>query len=353
MPYPMPPGLRIPYDSDGTVGILRSKPSTLVNMVDIHPNALRAMNSTVGGGMFVGTDHWERSDLTTSSSSEGTGAFFALLFPLPTRLRGIFLSAARATNPQTPNATYASDTQRVETSQNSTNGVDGDWNFVGNLVRGATLVTGKTGISVVHATSGAELIPEVDTRNVKDYYRKLKAESGVGIEDLSGAAMRNVVAIRVWPHAQDSGLAQQNYAHGNFHLHLYGEPDSEASDKEYLQGWRSTSDMRLGAATLSWGDLPLGSSSDKTFRIKNHSDTKTAVNVVVSVEDPMFYPTPSPASQILFSLDGGISWSASVTLAGIGPNTVSGNILMRRVTPTDAPLSSWSPKVRFDAESWT
>ncbi len=356
MPFKMPPGLRIPYDVDGTIGILKQGTSLGGNLYDMHPDGLKALNGLTGLGMRVTSDYWASvgngEDYYTAYSGSGSGEngmAVTLIFPTPTRLRGLFYSyagGAYATNRQ-------NDGVLLQTSKNSTNAVDGDWSPVVQLrsVEIPTLPVSGSGQSGKDAITGATVNSGSYERykEIRPYYRSLRAEDGVGIYDLSGAEYRNVKAIRIFPTLYVFPVP----AAGWLYLHLYGEPDTEALGSDHLQAWRADQDMRLGGATLSWGDVPLGSSSDKAFRLKNQSSSSTANDISIYASSDLFAPSPLPASQFVFSIDGGTTWATTVTMGAIGPGTISPEILIRRVTTLDAPLGSWSPKVRFDVGSWS
>lgn len=346
MPFAMPPGLRLAYDTDGTIGLFHPDASVGGGVQEISPDALAAMNSTYGAGAEftlaqASTDYYRglriRSDVSDAAEAS---VFYALLFPVPHRLRGIFIT------------TYPADWYRIETSVDTTNGLDGTWTLLDEYVLGTNvpLIEGLTSVNLLTGARGTQT-----AISPKDYYRLLQHDNtdGVGIMPLAGVAARNVSGVRIYPYRD-----RKNPSSGNslplhsMHLHLYGEPDTEAQGSDYLQGWRADSDMRLGGATLNFGDVPLSSSSDKQFRIKNQSASHTANNVVISASDLMFYPIPSPAAQFVFSLDG-MTWTSSVTVSAIGPGTVSSVIYVRRVTPANAALTTWSPKLNFVVGGWT
>lgn len=368
MPFGMPPGLRIPYHSDGTVGLIRRSAEYGGGLLDIHATALAAMNSETTGGMVVpdantvapNAQIWGTYDQYDVNGMADQAVFFSLFFPLPTRIRGLFLSTARSFSnsyydaPTEPSANrYAADSNRVEVSKDSTNGIDGTWQLLDIAVRGNIPLIGSNMAGTDPITGNARTAsPFGGARPVKNYYRNIYMDDDTGIRTVGGGAARNVRAVRVFPLTTDSLGNTSAQSWGNFHFHLYGEPDTDALGQNYLQGWRSDSDMRLGAATLSWGDVPLSSSGDKTFRIKNMSDSDTANDVVVDAFDGYNYPV-GVEDQFLFSLDGGDTFFSSVTLGGIGPGTVSSEIIMRRVTPATAPLTTYSPQIRFTVGSWT
>lgn len=331
MPFAMPPGLRIPYDIDGSVILYHPANSVGGGVQEMHANAAAAMNSTYGGGAYFTTSEFPNSSGLPNSTTlpRDSYPFFVIIFPLPTRIRGLFYSGAAGS-------------VLVETSKDTTNGIDGTWTHEGQFSRGSVADTDQ--MVGARVTTGADQLVSAGTRSPKDFYRLLFAESGAGIHEVPGASWRNVRAIRVFPVISNP--------QGEYHIHLYGEPDTDAIGQNYLQGWRADSNMRLGGAALTWGDVPLESSSDKTFRLKNQSATDTANSIVVSAENLRYYPTPSLASQFLFSLDGA-TWTPTVTIGAIGPGAVSSTIYVRRVTPANSPLTTWSPRFRFAVGSWT
>lgn len=370
MPFGMPPGLRIPYDTDGTVGLIRRSAEYGGGLLDIHPNALKALNGEMTAGMVVpaantsipGTLIWGISDLYDVAGIGDMGVFFALFFPVPMNIRGIFLSTARSYSNGLYDGTgepssniYATDFNRVEASKDSTNGLDGTWGLLDNSVRGLVPHTGvdRAGIDPLTGAARTATVTAGD-RPVKNYYRNIYMNDGVGIRSVGGEVARNVRALKIYPLETDSIGTAAASTWGNFILHLYGEPDTNAFGQNFLQAWRSDYDMRLGEDTLSWGDVPLSSSGDKIFRLRNMSNLNTANSIVIDAFDGIDYPTgPAVSDQLLFSLDGGVNFFSSVTIGSLGPGTVSGNIILRRVTPANSPLTTYSPKIRFDVGSWS
>ena len=356
MPFSMPPGLRIPYDSDGTIGLVHPSVSLGGGVLDLHANALRALNTTMGSGMYVPGSIWADGDARSETAIDADAAntpFICMIFPVPTRLRGFFFSRA-AEQSGSPTDTddirkYFSDRVYVEASKDSSNGIDGVWEPLGIFVRGdipwqPNATPGISAVSGATATSGAGVYTR--SRAVKDVFRNVYDESQVGIHSFAGVAARQVKALRIYPLTPNSNNTSSANARGWYFLHLYGEPDTDALGQNWLQAWRSDSNMRLGGATLSWGDVQVASSSDKSFRIKNQSTTKTANDIVISVEDPLYYPAHI-ADQFVMSLDEE-TWTSTLTIGAIGPETISPTIYLRRVTPADSPLTTYSPKIRFD-----
>lgn len=132
-------------------------------------------------------------------------------------------------------------------------------------------------------------------------------------------------------------------------VHLYGEP-APGQNPHRLQLVKAGSDVRLDPAELDWGNVPRGSSADKTFRVKNLSPTLTAQSVRVAME-ALTDTTPAVAGQHTLSIGGG-SFLAQVNVGDLAPGAISGVVTLRRITPTNATLSLWWMRVFAEANAW-
>lgn len=113
-------------------------------------------------------------------------------------------------------------------------------------------------------------------------------------------------------------------------IHLYGDiPITANTDR--VEFWDSVQDQKLDKMGLDFGDIVAGTSVTKQFRIKNLSTTKTA-NGVDIVRDNNGGPTVNDAmaAALQFSIDGGTTWSNSVSIASIAPGGYSAVIRARR-----------------------
>lgn len=133
-------------------------------------------------------------------------------------------------------------------------------------------------------------------------------------------------------------------------LHIYGDI-SAGSEGDSLQLWDPAVDQRIAAAALDFGDVPRSNVSQKQFRVKNRSATKTANSVVVGLE-ALTDATPSLGSQYQFSLDGS-TWASTVTVTSIAPGAISPLVYVRRSTDAAAALSVWAARVTCVPGSWT
>lgn len=166
-----------------------------------------------------------------------------------------------------------------------------------------------------------------------------------------GGAYRTSIQSVNLPAAKGIRFGQHSWSYDGIlnNIHTYGRP-SAGQTLDALQTWHPTLDQRVGGAFFDWGDTPRGSTADRTFRIKNLSDTYTANDVVVSVTS-LSDTTPSYAGSFLFSTGG--SFTSTVTIPIIYPNGISDPVTVRRVTPSNAVLSLWATRMKAEATSWT
>jgi hypothetical protein len=240
-------------------------------------------------------------DLATTPISEDyylTLTKYALIFPELRDIIGVFAATS-----QEVFTTF-------ETSTDTTNGFDGTW----------TARTPANGGSATGRT-------------------KVHVRNNIAATSLSG-----VKAVRWGWDPYDANQAKVHV------LHLYGTLASgESPDR--LRIWHPTLDQEVGPAHFDWGNVPRGSSADKTFRLKNNSSTLTAGTISVSIEAPT-NTTPSVSGQHTFSTDG-TTFGATASLATLAPGALSPVITLRRVTPTNAALALWWARVIATAAFWT
>lgn len=266
-----------------------------------------------------------------------------MLFPEPLRLDGIFWAAVNHNYP--PSGNGRSTSADIYTSPNTTNGTDGDWTLLGTfdgLLQG--VANSPYTLPATRVITGAEVT--TDFFATREFYRHTRAVHGNGIEP---TLARQVRGIRVAPNIPPASYGIEYTA---MILHLYGTPDTQASG-DFLVPWSPTLSRRLAPGWLVWDDDVPSTSEDKSFRLKNLSTAKTANDIVLTAEEEKFFESPSAADQILFSLDSGATWTNTVTITALSALTVSPEILIRRDTPANAPLGSWSPVLKFDVGSWT
>jgi hypothetical protein len=87
-------------------------------------------------------------------------------------------------------------------------------------------------------------------------------------------------------------------------------------------------------------------------RVKNVSPTKTAANVRVSFDIVTDSAAPSVPGQFFVSFGGG-AFLSQVNVGTLAPGAISGPITVRRVTPSNAQLGLWLPRISAVADSMT
>jgi hypothetical protein len=199
----------------------------------------------------------------------------------------------------------------IQTSVNTTNGVDGTWTGQGNWVNSSATV--------------GQMRTDIQTVN----FLGVKAISFGGFP--SGG----------W------------WSHGA--MHVYGTI-AAGQTPDRLRFWHPTLDEALDdntsadGAWLDFGDATRSTTADKTFRIKNNSSTLTANGINLTTA-ALTDASPTLPAQFTYS-DGG-AFSTSLSVGNLAPNTLSAVITIRRTTPSNAALSLWTARVTADPTSWS
>lgn len=336
MPYPAPPGPRIAYDLDGSAVLVQDSVSQV--WLDAHPLAVRALNDERGAGIYgdAGRDpHWGLSAVPS---------VLVIIFPSAIRLRAVLADTQMVT---IFSQTIIRRRATVETSVNSTNGSDGDWIDLNVPLVDASVQWNNGGsLPCADAILGTPLTAARMTLN--DTYRRADPNFPGSYVEVAGAGTRQVKAVRI----TRLGTGSTSMDSVNMHVHLYGEPDTEALT-ERLEFWNPTVDLPIPAGFLDWGDVPLSSSADKSFRVRNMSSLKTANAIVLDFLLAASSTSPAPDGFFLLSADSGETWASTLDIAALAPNSVTGEILVRRTVPLGAQLSNWAPRLSADVGSWS
>lgn len=267
--FPDPPGLRMAFDRDGSDVVTHNGSAAPTSLVQADRQKINDESMT--------------ADVSLPSGQN----YLAIIFP---NLRDLVALGARFGD---------AGTYTVETSTDTTNGLDGTW----TTLSGASSNTAFDPSGVGHRTT----------------WRALSASA--------------IKAVRFTV----SGLGADRKVYG---VHLYGSIAAGETPDRLV--FTDPLGNPLTAAFFDWGDVPRGSSADKAFKVKNNSTTKTATTVTVSI-DALTDPTPSVAAQYYLSLDG-VTFSASLSIPSIAPGA-SVDVTLRRVTPSSAQLSVWDARL--------
>lgn len=116
-----------------------------------------------------------------------------------------------------------------------------------------------------------------------------------------------------------------------------------------LEFWHATNDLPMNGNNFNFGDTSRGGIYPVTFRVKNHSATLTANDVIVTAQTPSIGDLQSG---ITFS-DGG-AYSSSITIPSIAPGAISPVITARRTVAGGAPQNSLNTtRITATETSWT
>jgi hypothetical protein len=270
--YPAYPSWRLPYDIDGT----------------------RLYSIDAG----VSTDRTDDAALINDESTDTTverDLTWAWVFPSRRVIEYIMVY------------TDGEGTFQVEASDNSTDGVDGNWSIPWEVI----------------SAQGSD---------PKEAYR-----TGIRRSPIACKALR-ISEIG----STDSGTELAM-------VHLFGDFDY-TTDTDSLVFWHPTLDERLPPDYFDFEEVIRGSSEDLTFRIRNTSSTLTATGVSVFL-DATTDTTPSVPAQHLISQEETIYRSIE-NIGDIQPTALSDILTLRRVTARDAILGLWSFRVRATVSSW-
>lgn len=202
----------------------------------------------------------------------------------------------------------------IQTSTNTTNGVNGTWSLLSTSV-----------------AASYSVVPD---------YRTPTTISAL-----------NIKAIRFNKATLSQGALQNLYDTDIYACHLYGN-NTNPSDK--VEFWKPSTDAILAPADLDFGEIRRETVTTKTFRIKNVSSTLTANSVTITASTNA---TTSGASTVVgeyqFSLDGGTTYASSRTIASIAPGAISAVVTVKRTTTATSLLSAQTVRINAIATSWT
>lgn len=282
--YMNAPAMRQAYDRDGSVGMSVTSAGVLS---PIPAAGLQAMNGESEAAYT----------LPVASRS------LAIVFPIPLDLRAVFLALGNTVS------------VRIETSRDTTTGIDGTWS---TQFEGATY--NRTVVPNYRQASQLNTFPAVSAN---------LGVRGIRLTDTSGAA--NVTSVRA--------------------IHIYGDPSSTATPDRVV-AWHPTLNEPVSPSYFDWGDVARSSSADRKFRIKNLSPTLTAEDIDVYVE-ALTPGVPSVAGMHTLSDNNGASFFPGLVLPDLSPGAISDVLTLRRVIPSNAQVSVWSARVAADVGEWT
>ena len=181
-------------------------------------------------------------------------------------------------------------------------------------------------------------------------YQKSALGNVSGVNPVGGRNSRAVRALRLWPSTNPyngiRGLRQQG---STMRFHVYGHVRS------HRLAFVSAADPASGVdpAWQSWETGHSGSVQTKTVRVRNLSTLRKALGVTLTVSAPLGGDSLTPTTdQIRVSVDGGASWSSTVSIGSLAPGAYSGEIAVRWTVPTTPELGAWSPRLELSVTGW-
>lgn len=276
------PASRLAYDRDGSV-VSMSNAGGIVTQLSA--SEARALNSEAETGY-------------TPLSQYRLG----VIFPYPTDVAGVFLASASSNN-----------TWTLQTSKDTTTGVDGTW--------------------VTHGSAQTRVV------DVKPNYR---IDSQLMLTT-PGVDSTGVRGVRVVSNQSTSSAIKA--------FHIYADISATAT-KDRVAFWHPTLDIEVPPAYFDWGNVPRGTSQDRSFRIKNVSEDLKANDISIYTE-ALTPGVPSVAGMHTISSNGGSTFLTNTNITQLLPGAISSPLILRRVVPTNAPVSVFSARIAADVTNWT
>lgn len=283
------PGRRIPYDRDGTIGLAYN--STDGNYQLWTTGQLQALNNEATSGLS--------SDGLDTANNNSDVRYYTLIFPALMDIAGWYINV---------NTTSGWTRLGIETSADTTNGIDGIW-------------TSRVGSGFPVSTTGV----------IPTYRSEINAVSWAGVK-----------AIRIqWTSFSGGGPPAWSA------IHYYGSLSAAAPR---LALWHPTLDQEVTGAYFDWGDVPTSTSATRDFRVKNLSTTQTAQSVGLTME-ALYDTSPTVVGQHTFSPDG-TTFTSTLNIGSLAPSAISSVLTLKRTTPSNASLSLWAARIIALPGAW-
>lgn len=371
MALPQSIGTRLAYDR-GASAFVRQVQLYGGGWVDTAPEWVRALNSENGVGAYIPIGPsisplvWKNTGRYYYPRQAGDEYLqYCVLFPEPLTITGVFASVSFShyNGAQFSAGSFCNLSIQMQVSENTFNGVDGDWS---DLVDAHSLptvyATGRPASRWVVGNAVDLLGTEIKTASLGwtgDYWVEgpttdgmfdvWTPESELGVRAVGPYLHSRAVRISFRGITADAGDTHR----GGFglRLQLYGQVEDSRAGRKFLAMWHPHQDRRILPRFLDWGSVIVSSSGDKSFRIKNMSAAHTAYGVTIRLDDPLWQPTPFPEQQFLFSTDR-IGWYPEIEFSAISPGAASPRIYVRRVTPINAALLGKTVRISCDVGTW-
>lgn len=278
--YETAPSRRFAYDQDGTQVFARygSDPfqaETLANIQDYND---------------------EDNDYVIPVMGQSSNKTMQILFMFPEarELDGYFTSAYISSSGFTT----------LETSVDTTNGVDGTW-----------------------VTQVANM---PDNGTTSPYFR----------DEIESTAISGIIAIRLSYVFGGLGTAMPKA------IHFYGSITETDEDRLSILDTENSDIVFL--RPIDWEETPRSTTRQRTLKIKNNSATLTASSVQITTEDLYL----NAGDWYTYSLDGETGWTATLQIASSLDPGEDVTVYMKMAVPSDATLGLQTARVKVNVGSW-
>lgn len=361
MTYPIPPGPRIAYELDGTVGLVSGNSGSL-GPVEVDNLFLKSLNADAPRFARVSTAYWGEHGVTADQNVAPPGSWLALRFPTAMRIRALAFQSHWGAEGQ-EDILWLNCV--IETSEDSTNGQDGTWREIRSYLSSGDLglypqrstdsPTGYANMFGYTRPDGTDTSSTFSTlawTQTQEHFRKQNGVADAfGWREVAGTATRHVTWLRVRVLSAGAFIlnatGSSSAAGAMLKLHLYGEPDTSATEQRLQFVEELTEDW---ISSFDWGDVYPGLELTKVLRVKNLSTTDTATNVSLGLETSNPNIIGDPFSWLKLSLDE-IMWSNAVSLGDLGPEEVSDPVTLRLQVGENI-VGPWGPRMVVEVEEW-
>ncbi len=362
MPSPVFPAARIPYDADGSAGLFyvtnTGRPD-YNRLLELTPPRLAALNGSGEAGLLItgaNGDTAARYLLPFRDATVYLPGFLAVMFPQTMDIESWYCTANALIPNGSSSYTLTAVGVELQSSRDSTNGLDGTWKTVGRKFSTdddiATTGAGSyptmsydTSSEFADGTPSGSGLPGAAS-NERSLYDpdmarfKNRDEFGLGVRDIQNPASRRSTGVRLLFSEPVGSMLNLIVA-----LHLYGKP-SFSEEKIRIQDPITLEDF--SAEQFSWGDIPAGTEKIRELLVTNASSTKSAqVSVRLGGDVPASTPTSQSALQL--SPDGTV-WGPQADLAILAPGESAS--VFAKLSPPASLIGLRFAKIRAEVD-WT
>lgn len=349
---------KIAYDIDGSRMFLTglAEPSGADREAD--SSFMSAVNSeTDGGGLVQIPVHTYLAYETYAPNYENH--FIAVQLTQPHELQAVFAGYSLYSSSTTSSsaAVGALGGIEVQTSTNSTNGVDGTWITVANFTYENPIY--EAAFNTANPSEAASYFANVRLSGeetlggstnsffmLRDHYSLVGFGAPLGPQLVAGIGTRNVTWVRIRPVGRSSIRAMYDQLWAKYKLHLFGVPDTLASTQRLeIVDVSGNNPVELGL-----GNLSKLTTRTKTFKLKNLHPALTASGVKLSVIPGSRPRAYSPDGYLHLSLDQ-VTWGQVLDVSSIGPESLSDTLYLRAYVDDDL-IGPYEPRLFVSVEEW-